>query len=84
MGVKDVLCKFRWKIAVYGTVVFSERVDRSLHGGYNVFIACKIMNICFLGLPYQLVDTVPLLFLFYELFFSFLFFFFFLLPKFVP
>ena len=51
---------------VYSTVAFSERVDRSPHGGYVCFIACKVINIFLLGFPCKVVDTVLLLFVSYE------------------
>ena len=63
------------KIVVYSTVAFSERVDRCPDGGYICLIACKVITTFLLGFPYKVVDTVPLLFVFFERL---------LLPRFVP
>ena len=72
--VKGVWCEFGWKIAACSTVVLNDCVDRSPYGAYICFIARKVMKVFLLGLPFKVVDKVPLLFVFYK---------FLLLPRFV-
>ena len=66
-GVKDVWCQFGWKIVIYSTVAFGECVYRSPRRGYVCSVACKVLKLFLLGLPYKVVDMVPLLFVFYKL-----------------
>ena len=47
-------------------MAFGECVDRSPHGSYICFIACKVIKIFLLGLPHEVIDTVATLLIFHK------------------